>query len=88
MSEAIISRNDERQKGCPVRGSRVEPSSRNPTFGESSNAARKAGVHVRIEIRDDGIVATTIDEATAKSNLNADDELENWRRKKRNANQT
>ena len=46
------------------------------------NAARKAGVHVRIEIRDDGIVATTVDEATAKLNLNADDELENWRRKK------
>jgi hypothetical protein len=52
------------------------------------NAARKTGVHVRIEICDDGIIATTVDEATAKSNLNADDELENWRRKKRNENKS
>jgi hypothetical protein len=48
------------------------------------NAARKVGVHVRIEFCEGGIVATTIDEATAKSNLSADDELANWRRKKGN----
>ena len=47
------------------------------------NAARKAGVHVRIEFCDGGIVATTVDEATAKPNMSADDELANWRRKKR-----
>jgi hypothetical protein len=51
------------------------------------NAARKAGVHVRVEIRDGGIIATTIDEVAAKSNLSADDELANWRRKKRHENQ-
>ena len=52
------------------------------------NAARKAGVHVRIDFCDGGIVATTVDEAMAKPNVSADDELENWRRKKRNENKS
>ena len=52
------------------------------------NAARKAGVHVRIDFCDGGIVATTVDEAMAKPNMSADDELENWRRKKRHEDKT
>jgi hypothetical protein len=46
------------------------------------NAARKAGVHVRIEFCDGGMIATTIDEAVAKPIVTADDELASWRRKK------
>ena len=46
------------------------------------NAARKAGVHVRVEIRDDVIVATTVSETEAKAAaLTADDELARWRKK-------
>ena len=70
------------KRRCVSRGSRAAQNSRRPTFGENPNAVRKAGVHVRIEFCDDGIVATTLDESQAKSNLNVDDELENWRRKK------
>ena len=51
-------------------------------------AARKAGVHVRVEIRDDEIVATTVAEQAAVSateTLTPDAELERWRRKKKHA---
>jgi hypothetical protein len=48
-------------------------------------AARKAGVQVRLDIRDEGIVLTTIGEAAAQAMsdaLTAEDELKRWRRKR------
>lgn len=50
------------------------------------HAARKAGVQVKLDIRDDGIVLTTIGETAEQSMseaLTADDELERWRRKRK-----
>lgn len=45
-------------------------------------AARRAGVHVRLEIRDDEIVATTIGDEEAKAAATtADDELARWRKR-------
>jgi hypothetical protein len=52
-------------------------------------AARKAGVNVRVEIREGAIITTTMGEtasaATAEEPLSAEDELERWRRKRDHA---
>ena len=53
-------------------------------------AARKAGVGVRVEFREDAIIATTTlgeaaGAATVGEPMSADDELERWRRKRDHA---
>jgi hypothetical protein len=52
-------------------------------------AAHKTGVNVKVEIRGDAIIVTTVREtantATAEETLTAEDELERWRKKRGHA---
>ena len=53
---------------------------RKSEIGRILRAARRAGVHVRVEIKDDSIIATTVDAPPTSPDDTAEQAYRNWKK--------